>query len=276
MIKRPDQRAFTLVELLVVIGIIALLIGMLLPALSRAQESARRVVCLGNVRQLTTATMLYLTDNHQCLPEATSANIPLESPLCPRSLSAPAWTSLGPNRYVLPSIGALLRKYLTDNGMLWRCPSAPEDTFVLTGSDPYGGWEPPHLFKPNYNYMAGKEMLQISVINSALTKQFKLREWTVRNVSGLRVGKALPLGQKSAQVVLFHDRDSTYHSPGRVSIYTNPTDSKYYASYGYLDGHAEGRAYRNVNEYIAALHQPIRQSWYGTDFVQTFPEQYPP
>jgi prepilin-type N-terminal cleavage/methylation domain-containing protein len=274
--RRTRQRGFTLVELLVVIGIIAVLIGILLPALGRANESARRVVCLANVRQLATAVTLYLTDNRQVLPESGSINAPLESPLCPRSQVAPAWTSLGPGRYVLPSIGDLLRKYLAGNGLLWRCPSAPDDTFVLTGADPYGGWRPPDEFKPNYNYMAGKEMLPLAMVNGALAKQFKLREWTARNVSGLRAAKALPHGQKSSQVVLFHDRDSTYHSPGRVSIYTHVGDWKYYASYGYLDGHAEGHAYRNVDQYIAKLHRPIRQNWYGTDFVQAFPEQYPP
>jgi prepilin-type N-terminal cleavage/methylation domain-containing protein/prepilin-type processing-associated H-X9-DG protein len=64
------KRGFTLVELLVVIGIIALLISILLPALRKAQETARRVHCASNMKTLTTAYMLYCDDNKQILPDS--------------------------------------------------------------------------------------------------------------------------------------------------------------------------------------------------------------
>src|SRR5688572_4432765 len=109
--RRGRPSAFSLVELLVVISIIALLVGILLPVLARARERAQRAACLSNVRQLTAAVMLYLTDNKQTLPEACSTNYPLETPICPRTVVAPPGTPIpdSPGMFVLPSIGGLLR-----------------------------------------------------------------------------------------------------------------------------------------------------------------------
>jgi prepilin-type N-terminal cleavage/methylation domain-containing protein/prepilin-type processing-associated H-X9-DG protein len=68
--SRPPQhpRAFTLVELLVVIGIIALLIAILLPALTRAREQAKSTQCLSNLRQMGEAAFTYADDNHGSFP----------------------------------------------------------------------------------------------------------------------------------------------------------------------------------------------------------------
>ena len=77
----PFSRGFTLVELLVVIGIIAVLISILLPSLSAARQAAVSVQCLSNLRQLSSACMLYVNDNKgYCLPAAadeywTGANL---------------------------------------------------------------------------------------------------------------------------------------------------------------------------------------------------------
>ncbi|MBI3418023.1 MAG: prepilin-type N-terminal cleavage/methylation domain-containing protein [Verrucomicrobia bacterium] len=62
------KRAFTLIELLVVIAIIAILASLLLPALSRAKESGRGAVCIGNLRQFGLAAMTYSMDYNGHLP----------------------------------------------------------------------------------------------------------------------------------------------------------------------------------------------------------------
>src|SRR5258708_595449 len=62
------RKGFTLVELLIVIGIIALLIGILLPALNSARAQSQLIQCESNIRQIVTAEMLFAQDHRGCIP----------------------------------------------------------------------------------------------------------------------------------------------------------------------------------------------------------------
>src|SRR6185436_7003985 len=82
---RPRPRAFTLVELLVVIGIIALLVGILLPSLIAARRQANLVRCQANLREITTGCLLHAHDHRGYMPLAGELAIE-DAPWTPQTM----------------------------------------------------------------------------------------------------------------------------------------------------------------------------------------------
>ena len=112
------KKGFTLVELLVVIGIIALLISILLPALGRAQDQARRILCLNNHKQLILATRMYADDWKGSLPFVNSNSRETGGWTAPGWLY---WAVRGKSDPEVHLQHGLLWKWLK-NIKIYRCP----------------------------------------------------------------------------------------------------------------------------------------------------------
>ena len=130
------QHGFTLIELLVVIAIIAILAGMLLPALSKAKGKAVAVKCQSNVKQFTMAIHLYSTEFTDSLPEPN-----WNAPWVARGWLFDASGGSVPNPAVAPYnaspelayAGGVLWPYLKNVG-IYRCPAEQTNTIATFGS----------------------------------------------------------------------------------------------------------------------------------------------
>ena len=241
---RPS--AFTLIELLVVISIIALLIGILLPALGAARKSARLTVCASNARQLAIAANAYLTDHDGVTPAGNYQN---------DTGNFGGWPT---------SVGALLETYISGDPVeVYRCPSAPsspDDNFEITGDDPFDGTDADDVFKSNYFYMATAAWINLPANNT-----WYPQVWSTRNAANVQLDR---VNRSMSDVVLWVD-ESTSHHTDTTDIYNRnaagePAVDR--SNFGYADGHVETQRFDDLRGYFEALPDPIPQRQFGEDF----------
>jgi prepilin-type N-terminal cleavage/methylation domain-containing protein len=142
------RRGFTLVELLVVIGIIALLISILLPTLSKARESANRTACLSNMRQLGTAMQLYASENRDCVPTGY---------IFQKQFSyVVVWNNSNPLSPAVQELGVLVTAGSIKDGKAYYCPTEVDEQYSY--NTPSNVWPfdknpiDPHLTTPGLGH----------------------------------------------------------------------------------------------------------------------------
>ncbi len=156
------HRGFTLIELLVVIAIIAILAAILFPVFAQARESARTTTCVSNMKQLGTATMMYVQDYDEKYPDQRDAKGRLVDGVFPLVVGK---KPQGQNFY------EELNPYIKGD-RIWLCPSAQ--------SNPYPGNKgEPALESYHYNgFFCGTSMATVrNVANTLLFKESYRYHW---------------------------------------------------------------------------------------------------
>ena len=259
-VRGAGRRGFTLIELLVVIAIIAILAALLLPALSKAKERAKRTQCVNNLRQTCVAIFIYTSDNNDIMPplhfRPQNCNYTYEMfRYSPQNVTPPTFTQ-GPY-----NLGSIWASQTIKDGKSFYCPSNPKgdgytyDFYALKAVWPCGVDTSdasnlnPDWVRSGYSYYPQSRttaLLRTLAVAAADVPQWPLysdpaNNATLKSWSCVPYIKQTSVDQSKSMVV-----DVIYNSLNGISHRNGNNPAGLNAAFG--DGHVNWQNYKTVTD----------------------------